>query len=406
MPLEYRKPSFELLDGFLIAILIVLEVCYSQAFLIMIFVLAFRLSLTNGIRRKKVFISYFTLWYILLMMITNIEGLRISTRVQFSLLYNTTTFVCIILVQLLLLQYHGNFLGVIEKSAVISSILAGVYILLREYNMLAYRWKDFISGNSGYRLGISSNINPNSIAWAFGILALLTIYFTIQKKSISLFAAYVWELIIILFTGSKNGLILALIPVLYYGIKTLKKMNIKFLIITGAALVMLWIAIHELPVLYTLIGRRIDSALFTIGFNDGVGNNVIDEGSTEKRLDMIGVAFKMFSEKPILGWGIGAFAIYSGFGYYCHNNYMEILVSGGIVLFLFYYIPIVILLVKTLYMVSGPKKDLAIMLLMTVFLLDFSTVNFYSNIIFLSRIAIIFELATWNQKGKEINEEV
>ena len=374
MQLEYKKPSSELLDGFLIALLIVFEVCYSEALLMMVFVFIFRLLLTNKVNKNKLFISSFTLWCILLMTVINIEGLRVSTRDQFSLLYNTVTFICIILVQLILLQYQGNFLNVIEKSAVIASMMAGVYILFMEYHMLAYRWKDFISGNSGYRLGISSNINPNSIAWAFGILALLTIYFTI--------------------------------PIFYYGIKTLKKMNIKFLVITSAALVMLWIAIHELPVLYTLIGRRIDSALFTIGFNDGSGGNVIDAGSTEKRLDMVNVAIKMFADKPILGWGIGAFAIYSGFGYYCHNNYMEVLVSGGIVLFLLYYIPIIILSLKSLYMVSGPKKDLAIMLLITVFLLDFSTVNFYSNIVFLIRMAIIFELAIWNQKGKETNEEV
>lgn len=406
MQLEYKKPSSELLDGFLIALLIVFEVCYSEALLMMVFVFIFRLLLTNKLNKNKLFISSFTLWYILLMMVINIEGLRVSTGDQFSLLYNTTTFICVILVQLILMQYQGNFLNVIEKSAVIASIMAGVYILFKEYHMLVYRWKDFISGNSGYRLGISSNINPNSIAWAFGILALLTIYFTIQKRSILLFFVYVWELVIILFTGSKNGLLLALIPIFYYGIKTLKKMNIKFLVITSVALVMLWIAIHELPILYTLIGRRIDSALFTIGFNDGSGGNVIDAGSTEKRLDMVNVAIKMFSDKPILGWGIGAFAIYSGFGYYCHNNYMEVLVSGGIVLFLFYYIPILILSLKSLCMVSGPKKDLAIMLLITVFLLDFSTVNFYSNIVFLIRIAVIFELAIWNQKGKETNEEV
>lgn len=187
MQLEYKKPSSELLDGFLIALLIVFEVCYSEALLMMAFVFIFRLLLTNKVNKNKLFISSFTLWYILLMMVINIEGLRVSTRDQFSLLYNTTTFICVILVQLILLQYQGNFLNVIEKSAVIASIMAGVYILFKEYHMLVYRWKDFISGNSGYRLGISSNINPNSIAWAFGILALLTIYFTIQKKSILLF---------------------------------------------------------------------------------------------------------------------------------------------------------------------------------------------------------------------------
>lgn len=120
---------------------------------------------------------------------------------------------------------------------------------------------------------------------------------------------------------------------------------------------------------------------------------------------MIGFARKMFLEKPVLGWGIGAFAVYSGFGYYCHNNYMEILVSGGIVLFLIYYIPILLVGSKIFTMEKGKEKDLALILLLTIFIMDFSTVNFYSNLIFLLRTVVLYEVVMWNQKGKVITHE-
>ena len=108
-------------------------------------------------------------------------------------------------------------------------------------------------------------------------------------------------------------------------------------------------------------------------------------GSTEKRIEMIGEAINMYWEKPIFGWGIGAFAKYSGYGYYCHNNFFEILVSGGLILFIIYYSFIFLKAFQIFFMRKGNKKDLAIMLCISVFLLDISTVNFYSNIIFYFR---------------------
>ena len=84
---------------------------------------------------------------------------------------------------------------------------------------------------------------------------------------------------------------------------------------------------------------------------------------------------------------------------------MEILVSGGIVLFLIYYIPILLVGSKIFTMEKGKEKDLALILLLTIFIMDFSTVNFYSNLIFLLRTVVLYEVVMWNQKGKVITHE-
>ena len=406
MKLVYQKPSSELLDGFLIALLVTFGVCYTQGLFVMVFVLAFRLLLAAK-TNYGISVPLFGLWLIMLMILIDIEGMRIGDSEQFSIPYNSAVFLCAIMVQLILMHYQGDIIKVIKVGTIFASLMAGMSILSSEYSMLMYRWGDFIAGHSGYRLGISSDINPNVIAWSFGFLALLAIFMFICDKSLLLLAVCVFDLLIVFFTGSKNGLILALLPVLYYGIKMVKKVNIKALFLIAIGIVFFWVAIHQSPVLYTLIGKRIDSALFTIGFNDGAGlsGDVVDVSSTEKRLDMIGFARKMFLEKPVLGWGIGAFAVYSGFGYYCHNNYMEILVSGGIVLFLIYYIPILLVGSKIFTMEKGKEKDLALILLLTIFIMDFSTVNFYSNLIFLLRTVVLYEVVMWNQKGKVITHE-
>ena len=55
---------------------------------------------------------------------------------------------------------------------------------------------------------------------------------------------------------------------------------------------------------------------------------------------------KWFLERPIFGWGLDAFTQLSPYETYSHNNFIEILVSSGIVGFLFYYGGIAFLFMK------------------------------------------------------------
>lgn len=412
--LEKRKYKYRLLinekiDGAIIGLILILEVCCSKALVIMIPILIVRYLNVIKSLNGRFAINISTLWLFLIFIFTSINGIRLpNNKLQFSFLYNMTTFACIILIQMILLQYEGQFLAVLKTIVIVSTLGIGSYILVMESGMLVYRWNDFLMGTSGYRLGISSNINPNTITWTFGVLALLTIVFALTEHKILFFLLYIFELSIIFFTGSKNGLLLAFIPIMVYGIKAFKQFNIKAVIIVLVYIIVFWIVIHKFPILYTLIGKRIDSMLYTIGLTNSTKavSAGIDIWSTEKRIKMIEVAVKMFLEKPILGWGIGAFAQYSGFGYYCHNNYMEILVSGGILLFIIYYIYINICFLKILYIKKSREKDIAIMLLLSLVLLDFSTVNFYSNIIFHVRTILMLEIATWHGSIERTNEYI
>lgn len=78
---------------------------------------------------------------------------------------------------------------------------------------------------------------------------------------------------------------------------------------------------------------------------------------------MMETAWKMFSQKPILGWGWNAFAILAGYGYYCHNNYLEIMVSMGIVGFLIYYAMPMTLLAGSIMQTDKNKRFLCISLI-------------------------------------------
>ena len=391
----YAIEKDNIIDGILLGLTLTLEVCFSSGLIFMVVLYGLRYLIIVKRYKRGFVVNKTTLWLVVLLFLTTINGLRLTNNSeQFSVIYNLTTFLCVILIQMILLQFREKIFYIVKTAVSFCAITTGIYIVVKEFNMLVYRWGDFLSGNSGYRLGISSNINPNTITWTFGVLALLTIYFAINDKKLFYYVLYIFEIIIIFFTGSKNGLLLAVIPIIIYGIGALRKANLKVLLVIVVCIIALWIILHQSPVLYTLLGRRIDSMLYTIGITNNTSMSAagIDMGSTEKRIEMIQVAEEMFWEKPLFGWGIGAFAKYAGFGYYCHNNYMEILVSGGIIAFLIYYAFILIQGLNIFNMRKGKYKSLACMLLLSLLLLDFSTVNFYADVIFYFRTVLLAEI--------------
>lgn len=394
-----KRKSNILVDSILISLVLILEVCFSAALICILPILFIRcISLIHSNYEQKWFIDKTTLWLLCMCFITLASGLRlVDNSEQFSPLYNLVTFICLILVQIILIYYKGNFDGLLKKVVILTSSITGIFIFFSEYHEIISRWQDFLSTSTGYRLGISSGINPNSITWTFGVMALFAIHFFMIEKKASLLLIYGFDIIVIFFTGSKNGLVLAGIPLLIYAFKALRKADLKTIIVIIIFAIIMWYAIHNIPFLYTVIGRRIDSMLYTIGFRNesSFANAGMDMGSTEKRIDMIGEAINMFWKKPILGWGIGAFAKYSGYGYYCHNNFFEILVSGGLTLFVIYYLFIFLKTFQILFMKKSDKKNLAIMLGLSIFLLDISTVNFYSNIIFYFRTIIFAALVEY-----------
>lgn len=62
-----------------------------------------------------------------------------------------------------------------------------------------------------------------------------------------------------------------------------------------------------------------------------------EDASVSIRKSMIETSFELFKEKPLVGYGIDNFSVVSPFGTYSHNNYTEVLVSVGVIGFIFYY---------------------------------------------------------------------
>ena len=207
---------------------------------------------------------------------------------------------------------------------VISMVLIVVYLYYKE-RMLPW---------SITRLGAADGVHPNTVglmsAFAFGASIVL--------------AGKRWRLLWLL-----------PIPVLLFGI--VLTVSFGSMVMAGGLLVGLllvrfprkWgLKLAALAVLGAIAGSLV---LFTDLFmnisalahvrevglyllkGEGVG------GSTAERLSLLQAAYNWFLQRPMTGWGLACFRFLEGsMGTYAHNNYVELLVSGGIPMAVIYYI--------------------------------------------------------------------
>jgi len=121
-----------------------------------------------------------------------------------------------------------------------------------------------------------------------------------------------------------------------------------------------------------------------------VGGDNVQDGSIEDRVGMFETGIRLWSQKPLLGWGFDSFRYVSGYGTYSHNNYIEILVNTGIIGFIIYhifYINNIIICIKK-YLINNiedRKKQLMLSLIGMLLLLlwSFGAVSYTSKITWL-----------------------
>lgn len=109
------------------------------------------------------------------------------------------------------------------------------------------------------------------------------------------------------------------------------------------------------------------------------------EGSISLRSQMLEVGLNQFKKTPLLGIGFGATRVLTsntlGLSTYLHNNYIEVLVSGGILGFLIYY-SIYWTVIKELWRarnILDPRLQLSLILLLVSLVGDLGTVSYYKK---------------------------
>ena len=157
----------------------------------------------------------------------------------------------------------------------------------------------------------------------------------------------------VLLTGSRKGLIMIFLAVMIISFINGRRRLVRNILIGIAAAVIVYLIIMNVEFLYNIVGVRIESLMLYLT------EGTVTEGSLNSRLTLIEIAMPYIERKPWTGYGYDCFKTISGtggggkvssdtFGYYSHNNYIELLFGGGIIGLILYYIPMLYLL-KTLF---------------------------------------------------------
>lgn len=286
--------------------------------------------------------KFINLYFILEFVFITYSYWQIKNNIAVNLIVSRERIVTLIIS---LIYYIAVYIYIIQRKnngqvikQVVNAIFYGLFIvLICEYkNISAGR---IGSGNGGISiLGlIIGNLNSTYIGQLAGITLFLGVllYWKNNKKKALFYVAFFS--ICILLSGTRKMLIIIIVALLAIPYIYDTRYKIRKMITRTSVILMLivigYTAIMNIPVLYNSIGNRIGDIV--VFMETGTTN----EASFNTRAKLIEMATEAFYERPIYGWGLDNFSkVINNGGYYTHNNFMEILVSSGIVGFVIYYL--------------------------------------------------------------------
>lgn len=337
--------------------------------------------LINMITHKKAKLDVYSIWMLVFWTFCTISltwtiGINNTKNMIMTLLYNL---VCNFLI-INLLYEDQNRIQIIFKTIIFSSIILFINVAAK-YGMFFYA-----NGARGGREGIES---ANLIGMIAAISAVLSIYF-FKEKGTRYKIIYVITTIlncgILILSASRKAILFLLIPLMIYYIMNSKNVlkMLKNIVIALVIFVIAYLLIMNTPVLYNIIGNRIE----------GMINGFIDsdeaDASTGLRLKMIEWGLEWFEDKPWFGHGLDTYrnllgrkgTTFGAEGVYAHNNYIELLVDVGIVGTAIYYLIYIVILKKSIKTIKE-RNTLGMFMIgiLIAFLInDYGMVSYYSKI--------------------------
>ena len=252
------------------------------------------------------------------------------------------------------------------------------------------------------RIGATAgNVNDYAFFLCTAInLILFSFYVDTKKKKI--FFGNILKLIIILLfvmeisflTLSKSGIILMSLSIIYF-IYLFNKNSVTRKILAGIVVFIIYLVVNPNFILENFAVFARFTGMYDTLFIKGLS---YEDGSTIQRLSLIKDGVRLWSERPLFGWGPGQYRWINNvdFGYYSHNNFIELLVNFGLLGFsLFYSIHLYIfrelLKLKKMKQRSNEVNWLLLMLF-SLLIFDLTAVTYYNKIYFLNLAFILVKL--------------
>ena len=218
------------------------------------------------------------------------------------------------------------------------------------------------------RLGYEMGHNPNTIGIFGAIGSMLCLYFASEKKWYYL--PGVAFLAVTVLSASRKGILMLVIGyALFLIFQARGKKMVRNLVIIAVLAVVASIAVMKIDFLYDLVGSRMEAMVNSFLGKDG-------DYSMNERAFFTDYALGMMGDHPIFGGGTNCFVTemrrieYKNIAY-CHNNYLELLVTLGVVgLVLYYNVPLRVFVLGVYGCVKANNKIvLLVMSVMTMILL-------------------------------------
>jgi O-antigen ligase len=236
---------------------------------------------------------------------------------------------------------------------------------------------------SGRFVGTMENSNALAIAMIYSVF--LSIIYLIEIKTlrwnIAININIFVSLYIILVTLSRKGFLAGSFLFLLY-ITSLTSSKYRTVAAVISVLIIFYLAFFSDIFLnvedaYVKMGDRFEG-LTSLDYFESRDY----DASVEERVYFVESGWKMFLEKPVIGWGINTFLIFHD-GKYAHNNYIELLVGTGIAGMTLFYIIYLIVLLDIFKFLSGRVRLYFLALFLFILIMDFSLVSYYSRLYFM-----------------------
>jgi O-antigen ligase len=221
------------------------------------------------------------------------------------------------------------------------------------------------------RLGEEFGLNPNTLGMVLSHSTIALIYLGMKNKS-KLYFIFILPLISLVFLSGSRKAFLMIIggTFLLFFLYTNKVKNKLFVIVV--AILSFWgiyQIIMNIPFFYEVLGKRINIT------------NIVNHqftASTNTRISMIKEGWFLFTKRPIIGYGLENYRLVSSFGTYSHNNYIELLVSTGLVGFIIYYsLPVCILISSLIKKIKGNSEyNIIIVFVSIILIIDLAMVSY------------------------------
>lgn len=232
----------------------------------------------------------------------------------------------------------------------------------------------------------TGSIVDNANTFALNIIFISIILNEVTKNKKIHFLTHIYIIFSFIISGSRKSLIAISIYYIYIFIKNYSK-NVSIKKIMFSLLMFLLFIIFVLYN-YNILFDFIMNIESVSRFQDIIKGNY--DFSYIARKNMIEIGLEKIKESVFFGYGNDNFRIYSYFNMYSHNNYIELLFSGGIFAIFSYYIIYIYILIKG--MKVKPVRLYTIMFISLMMILETAYVAYHTPLIWFILLLLIYML--------------